>query len=264
MKKIYVLLIAIFILGCSLAKKTTTNAIRFHSNPVIAHRGAWKKNNLPENSIAALKQAIAIKCAGSEFDVRMTADDSLVVNHDPHYNTLEIEKTNYTDLSTFKLSNGEKLPTLKEYILAGIENNNATRLVCEIKPSGISKERGIQIAAKTVQLIQELKAQEMVVFISFDYDILKKIMELNPKASTQYLEDDKSIDQLKKDGISGADYHFSSFKDHPEWIKDAKKNNITLNAWTVNNAVDMDWLLLNGFNFITTNEPELLFERIKH
>jgi glycerophosphoryl diester phosphodiesterase len=264
MKKIYVLLIAVFMLSCSSTTKTVTSAIPFHNNPVIAHRGAWKKNNLPENSIAALKQAIAIKCAGSEFDVRMTADDSLVVNHDPHYNTLEIEKTNYADLSTFKLSNGEKLPTLKEYILAGIENNNATRLVCEIKPSGISKERGIRIAAKTVQLIQELKAQEMVVFISFDYAILKKIMELNPKASTQYLEDDKSFEQLKKDGISGADYHFSSFKNHPERIKEAKKNNIILNAWTVNNAADMDWLILNGFNFITTNEPELLFERIKH
>ena len=264
MKKIHIILITVFMLGCSSTTKTATSTIAFHNNPVIAHRGAWKKNNLPENSIAALKQAITIKCAGSEFDVRMTADDSLVVNHDPHYNTLEIEKTNYTDLSTFKLSNGEKLPTLKEYILAGIENNNATRLVCEIKPSGISKERGIRIATKTVQLIQELKAQEMIVFISFDYAILKKIKELNPKASTQYLEDDKSIEQLKKDGVSGADYYFSSFKDHPEWIKDAKKNNITLNAWTVNNAVDMDWLLLNGFNFITTNEPELLFERIKH
>jgi len=154
--------------------------------------------------------------------------------------------------------------TLREYIKAGKENNNSTRLVCEIKPSEISKERGQIIATKTVQLVEKLKAGQMVVYISFDYDILKKIMELNPKASTQYLEDDKSIEQLKKDGISGADYHFSSFKDHPEWIKDAKKNNITLNAWTVNNAVDMDWLLLNGFNFITTNEPELLFERIKH
>lgn len=264
MKKIHVSLIAVFMLSCSSTTKIVTSAIPFHNNPVIAHRGAWKKNNLPENSIAALQQAIAIKCAGSEFDVRMTADDSLVVNHDPHYNTLEIEKTSYADLSTFKLSNGEKLPTLKEYILAGIENNNATRLVCEIKPSGISKERGIRIAAKTVQLIQELKAKEMVVYISFDYAILKKIMELNPKASTQYLEDDKSFEQLKKDGISGADYHFSSFKNHPERIKEAKKNNLILNAWTVNNAADMDWLILNGFNFITTNEPELLFERIKH
>lgn len=37
----------------------------------------------------------------------------------------------------------------------------------------------------------------------------------------------------------------------------------TLNAWTVNSINDMDWLLLNQFNYITTDEPELLLERIE-
>lgn len=72
-----------------------------------------------------------------------------------------------------------------------------------------------------------------------------------------------SPEQLKADGISGADYYFSVFKTHPEWIESAKKNNITLNVWTVDETVDMDWLLANGFDFITTDEPELLFERIQ-
>lgn len=103
----------------------------------------------------------------------------------------------------------------------------------------------------------------MVVYISFDYDILKKIRTMNPTVSLQYLQGDKSPEQLKADGISGLDYHFSVFKKHPEWIESAKKNNITLNAWTVNDAEDMDWLIANGFNYITTNEPELLQERIK-
>lgn len=264
MKKILSLLIAVLLLSCASVTKKTTSTISFNNNPVIAHRGAWKKNNFPENSIASLKQAIAIKCAGSEFDVRMTADDSLVINHDPHYNNLEIEKANYAELVTLKLSNGEKLPTLREYVLAGIKNNKATRLFCEIKPSEINNERGINIAKNVAQLVQIIKAQEMIVFISFDYNILKKINELHPKATTQYLEDDKSFEQLTNDGISGVDYYFPSFKDHPEWINEAKKNNKTLNTWTVDNADDIDWLIQNEFDFITTNEPELLFERIKH
>lgn len=250
--------------SCSSTTKTVTTKITFYNNPVIAHRGAWKKNNLPQNSIASLKQAIALKCAGSEFDVRMTSNDSLVINHDPLYNNLQIEKTNYSDLLAFKLSNGEKLPTLREYILTGIKNNHSTRLICEIKPSDISKERAISIATKVLQVTKELNAQEMMVFISFDYEILKTIKALNPKVATQYLEDNKSFEQLKQDGISGADYYFSSFKDHPEWIKNAKKNGILLNSWTIDEASDMDWLILNGFNFITTNEPELLIEKIKH
>ncbi len=265
---VYIVFITAGFGSCNSSKNTVenkqrSNQVSFAANSVVAHRGAFKKNNLPENSIASLKHAIELKCTGSEFDVRMTADDSLIINHDPHYNQLPIEQTNYANLIAFKLSNGEKLPTLREYILAGLENNNSTRIVCEIKPSEISKERGEIIAAKVVKLIHELKAQHMVVYISFDYDILKKIIEINPQATTQYLSGDKSPEQLKADGISGADYHFSVFQNHPYWIESAKKNNITLNAWTVNDAAEMDWLLANGFDFITTNEPELLFERIK-
>ncbi len=248
--------------ACVSTKPTIMTKISFAENNVVAHRGAWKKLGFPENSIASLKHAIELKCTGSEFDVRMTSDDSLIINHDPHFNNLEIEKTTYADLIEFKLSNGEKLPTLREYIKAGIENNTTTRLVCEIKPSDISKERGQVIATKVVQLFQKLKAEQMVAFISFDYDMLKKIKALNPNFSTQYLEGNKSPEQLKENGISGADYHFSVFKNHPEWIESAKKNNITLNAWTVNEAADMDCLLTNNFDFITTNEPELLLERI--
>ena len=254
---------SIFFSACGVKKQALSNKIELAENSIIAHRGAWKTMGFPENSIVSLKHAIELKLAGSEFDVRMTADDSLIVNHDPQYNKLAIETTTYADLIKFKLSNGEKLPTLREYIKAGEENNNSTRLVCEIKPSEISKERGQIIATKTVQLVEKLKAGQMVVYISFDYDILKKIRTMNPTVSLQYLQGDKSPEQLKADGISGLDYHFSVFKKHPEWIESAKKNNITLNAWTVNDAEDMDWFIANEFNYITTNEPELLQERIK-
>ena len=248
--------------SCSPTRKNSMSPT-FAANPVVAHRGAFKKNSLPENSIASLKEAIRLGCTGSEFDVRMTADDSLIINHDPHFNKLEIEKTTYLELTQFKLSNGEKLPTLTDYILAGLDKNMQTRLVLEIKPSGVSKERGKQIAEKVVKLVKELKADALTVYISFDYDILKRIIELDPKASTQYLNGDKSPAQLKADRIDGADYHFTVFKKNPDWIEQAKKNKIILNAWTVNDAATMDWLLANGFDFITTNEPELLFERAK-
>jgi len=33
---------------------------------IIAHRGAWKEFNLPENSIASLEKAIELKCDGAK------------------------------------------------------------------------------------------------------------------------------------------------------------------------------------------------------
>ena len=261
MKRIIVCgLLIVCLASCGILKPRNQAPVAFADNIVEAHRGAFKKNKLPENSIAALKQAIALKCTGSEFDVRMTSDDSLIINHDPHYKKLAIEETTYADLIRHPLSNGEKLPTLREYLLAGMENNSTTRLVCEIKPSEVSKERGQRIAAKAVALVHELRAREQVVYISFDYDILKKVVALDPGVPTQYLNGDRSPEQLKADGITGADYHYSVFKKYPEWIPAAKKLGIALNAWTVNDAETMEWLMANEFEFITTNEPELLME----
>ncbi|MCR4030080.1 MULTISPECIES: glycerophosphodiester phosphodiesterase family protein [Flavobacterium] len=246
-------LVLLFVFSISNAQK----------NAIVAHRGAWKKNNLPENSIAALRHAIDLKLPGSEFDVWRTADDSLVINHDAHYNKLLIEETNYADLIKFKLSNGEKLPTLQEYISEGIKNNKQTLLVCEIKPSEISKERGQKTAVAAVETIKKLKANKNTCYISFDYDILKQIRAIDPKTSLQYLEGNKSPKEIKADKINGVDFHYSVFQKHPEWIQEAKDNKIILNAWTVNDAAVMDWLIEHKFNYITTNEPELLTERLQ-
>ena len=226
------------------------------ANHIVAHRGAFKKNGFPENSIASLKEAIRLGCAGSEFDVRMSADDSLVINHDPTHNKLEIEKTNYADLIQHPLSNGEKLPTLREYLLAGAENNTHTDLVLEIKPSGLGAERAQKIVDRVVDLVKALKPPFRIVYISFDYNMCLHLLKRIPKAHVQYLNGDKTPDQLKEAGIRGMDYNFSVFKKHPEWITRAKELGIVLNVWTVNDLTMMQGFLDQGFELITTNEPE--------
>lgn len=247
--------------SCTVHKNA--NSIQFAKNVVVAHRGAFKKKALPENSLAGLRNAISLRCTGSEFDIWMTADDSLVVNHDSNFNQLPIEKTNYADLLKFKLSNGEKIPTLYEYLTEGLRDNKSTRLVLEIKPSTVSKERGRQVATKAWERVQMLKAAPMTTYISFDLGILTRILELEPKAPTQYLNGDKTPEELKAVGVIGADYHFSVFKKNPDWIDRAKKIGIILNVWTVNTTDDLNWAITNGFDFITTNEPELLFQLLK-
>ncbi|MEM9858960.1 MAG: glycerophosphodiester phosphodiesterase family protein [Bacteroidota bacterium] len=246
----------LLVFGCA-EKNRKSDATR-----IIAHRGAWKADNSPQNSMASLKKALALNCYGSEFDVRMTLDDSLIVTHDPDYNGLVIEESTFEQLRTRKLKNGETLPLLRNYLLAGLEGNTGTRLVCEIKPSQ-SVERGVMIADKVLALVKELKADHSVMYISFSYSILKRLEETDPSVRTHYLDGSKSPQQLKEDGIDGADYHLSVFRKNPEWIADARENNIELNVWTVNDPEDIDWVLNHEFDFITTDEPELVFERVK-
>lgn len=250
-----------FLYACNVARPVNTSPMNFANNQVIAHRGAWKDKNLPENSVASLKAAIALGCAGSETDVHLTADSALVINHDPVWGNLHVQKSTLDELRKTKLFNGELLPQLQDFLKI-IREQSATRLILEIKPSEKGREWANATVQKVIALVHETKTQPWMVYISFDYEILKEILRLEPSADVQYLNGDKTPEQLKTDGIKGADYHYSVFQKYPEWMQSAKDNHVDLNAWTVNEQKTMNWLLENGFNYITTNEPELLFKEI--
>ena len=260
MRYLFSSLVFIIFIACS---KNSDQKITFADNVVVAHRGAWKAKGLPQNSIASLKEAINLKCTGSEFDVRMTSDNILIVTHDGTYNGHEIEESTYEELAKYKLSNGEKLPTLKEYIQAGMTNNSSTGLVCEVKPSKV-EDRNIEIANKVMALVKELNAEAYIsYFISFSYSIIKHIKKVDSSAKVLYLDGSKSPEILKNDNIDGLDYLVYKLKKRPNWITDAKNLNLVLNAWTANTVEDIDWLLVNDFDYLTTDEPELVFKRIK-
>lgn len=247
-------------LNGAFAQKKTKPIKTWNKNVVIAHRGAWKKNALPENSIASLNEAVRIGCHGSEFDVHMTADSVLVINHDADFLGLHIEKSTYQELLSKKLSNGESIPTLEAYLKAGMKQKT-TKLILEIKPSKAGAENDKILTTKVVAMVVKLKAQPWVDYISFSYDILKKVKELQPEANVAYLAGDAPLEKLKQDGFYGADYQYGVYK-KGEWFAKAKELGLTINAWTVNAEPEMKWLLDSKIEFITTNEPEKLFELI--
>ncbi len=232
----------------------------FHSNKIVAHRGAWKNAGVPQNSIASLREAIRLGCVGSEFDVRMTKDEVLVINHDAHYEGMDIEQTDFAELRKKPLKNGELIPSLEEYLKEG-KKQKKTMLVTEIKPSPAGKERAMKLAEKVVATVRKQKAQKWVVYISFDYDIMKKVRELDKEAKLQYLNGDRSAAQLKADNIGGADYHFSVFQRDEQWLNEAQKEGIVTNVWTVNDTSAMDYFLGRGIDYITTDEPEKALRR---
>lgn len=254
-----------FIFSCLLLLVSVANVFSqdmFLKNKVIAHRGAWKAQGLPQNSLASLREAIRLGCEGSEFDVWMTADEVLVVNHDGDFMGMEIEHSTYQQLLAQKLPNGEPIPTLREYLQEGMKQTQ-TKLILEFKPSGISKERSERVGELSVKTVKEMKAEKWVDYITFSYEGGLKAIATDPKANVAYLTGDKSPAQLKEDGFFGFDYNIRLLKLKSEWIAEAKQLGLTVNAWTVNNPEDMQWLLDQGTDFITTDEPEVLFELLR-
>lgn len=255
------IILMVMTLSGAFAQKKTKAFKSWNKNVVIAHRGAWKAKGLPENSIAALNEAVRLGCHGSEFDVHMTKDNVLVVNHDADFQGLHIEQSTYAELLQKKLSNGEPIPTAEAYIKEGIKQKT-TRLVFEIKPTKKGKTGDIALAETCVNLVKKLKAEAWVDYISFSWDVMQKLAEIAPKAHIAYLKGDKSLEELKAAKMSGADYHYSVYQ-KGEWFNKAKELGLTINAWTVNTVPEMKWLLDNKVEFITTNEPELLLELIR-
>ena len=229
----------------------------FIHNRVVAHRGAWKNTNVPENSIAAFKHAARLGCEGSEFDVHMSSDSIPVVNHDNSIQGISIARTPAAELLKIKLSNGEPMPTLESYLKAGMEQRQ-TKLILEIKSSELGKESSLALTRKVVAMVEALHAQAWVDYIAFDFDVCREVMRVAPYAKVAYLNGDKSPAELASDNFFGLDYHFSVIQKKPDWIKAAHALKLTVNVWTVNDAALMKDLLNQNVEFITTNEPETL------
>lgn len=252
MKSIVLTLLILFtsLLSMSQIEKTTH---------VIAHRGAWKNTGVPENSIASLQHAISLGCYGSEFDVHLSADSVPFILHDNAIQGISIEKTNAADLKKIKLTNGESLPTLEEYLIAG-KGQTKTRLILEIKSSSISKERSLALTKKCVDLVTQTGVAAITDYIAFDFDVCLKVKSLSPKTSVQYLSGNKSPEELSLAGLDGFDYHFSVLKRNENWLSEAQKLKLSSNAWTVNDEETMRWLIGEKIDMITTNEPEKLLK----
>lgn len=247
MKYLSTFLLVLFVLNNSWAQ----------TPKIIAHRGAWKNTNAPQNSIAALQEAIKQKVWGSEFDVHMTKDEVLVVNHDHDFYGIDIATSTYEELLTKKHPNGEKIPTAEEYLKEGLKQNK-TKLIFELKTNRLSVDKTLKSVELSLALIKKLKADKMVEIIAFSWDACLKFKALDKQQKVHYLTGDKEPSVLKDANLNGFDYNLNTLKTNRDWVAKAHKLNLKTNVWTVNSKDDMLYFQELGLNYITTDEPELL------
>jgi glycerophosphoryl diester phosphodiesterase len=241
------------ILGLAVLSTVIMNA----QTQIIAHRGYWQTQPpTTENSLKSLENAQKLKIYGSEFDVRMTKDGVLVINHDDHHGKMEISETNFKDLEQLKLSNGEDFPTLKSYLKQG-KKDKSLKLIVEIKPAK-TQELENELVQKTIKMVKEMKLEAQSEYISFSLNICKEIKKEEPKFKVQYLNGELSPQEIKNAGLDGLDYHYSVFAKNPTWISEAKALGLITNSWTVNEAGVYEELKKQGIGFITTNIPDQL------
>lgn len=228
---------------------------------VIAHRGFWKTEHSAQNSITALNKAAENKLYGSEFDVQLTADGVVVVNHDDTIQGFTIGKTNYDNLKGLQLKNGEILPTLADYLQAG-KKQAGIQLILEIKPHK-TKEQEDQIAETTVKMVKEYGLEKQVEYISFSMNICEQLTKLTPNSAIAYLKSDVAPKELKAKGINGIDYHYKAIEKHPEWVNEAHELDMKVNVWTINSLKDIQKMIDLKVDYITTDQPLEVTDLIK-
>lgn len=238
------LISAIALLACIVGMQAQTQ--------VIAHRGFWKTEGSAQNSIAALEKAAEEKLYGSEFDVQVTLDGKLIVNHDAKFQGFVIAETPYKQLKKIRLNNGEKLPNLKKYLKKGKKLD--IQLILEIK-SHKSKEVEDKMAADIVKMVKKMGLQKQVEYIAFSLNICEQLAKLTPESEIAYLNGNLSPAELKKKGINGIDYNQKVLEKHPEWVEEAHRLGMKVNVWTVNKEDMMRKFIDMKVDYITTDYP---------
>ncbi len=226
---------------------------------IVAHRGFWncEAAGYMENTIASLKAAQDNGLWGSEFDIHITSDDVVIVNHNDNIQGVKIADNPLSVFKAMTHKNGEHPSTLDEYLTQG-EKCATTVLVVELKPQK-SQDREDLLWEKTVAALKahNLYDPRRVAFISFSHHICQRIAKDAPEFINQYLEGDYAPDVLASEGINGIDYEQKVLIDNPDYVQAAHDKGMTVNAWTVNRDHNMRSLIYLGIDALTTNEPLL-------
>lgn len=227
---------------------------------VVAHRGYWKAASGAQNSLQAYALADSVGAYASEFDVWLTAADSLVVNHDRHFGGVDFLTGSTDSILAITLKNGEPLPTLDAY-LAQVAAHPGIRPVLELKHLGDMVREDLA-AAMVVEALAKHGLLDSTDVISFSLNACLAFRKLAPSLPVYYLDGDLPPRKLAELGFAGLDYNGSVLKAHPEWVDDAHKRGLKVNVWTIDRPDDMRLFKSMGVDFITTNEPALLLQII--
>ena len=221
---------------------------------VIAHRGYWQTYGSAQNSIRSFERAAEIGAYGSEFDVHMTVDSILVVFHDATVNGMKIQEVPYSWLQDIKLTNGERIPNLREFLEVARRYPSDIKLIFELKAHA-TPEQNQEAARRSVDMIREKNLIYRTIFITFNLDGGKELIRLAPEAPVYYLNGELTPAELKALGFAGLDYNVSVMQKNPQWFKEAKKLGLGINVWTVNDPTVILEMTEQGADFITTDIP---------
>lgn len=215
---------------------------------IIAHRGASVVE--PENTVAAFRRAVELGADGIELDVRRTADDRLVVHHDPI------------------LPDGRVIRQIRRHDLPGdVPELDEALDACagafvnlEVKndPSEPDFDPTEWVAHRTVAVLERRGAGLRWLISSFRFETVARCKQLSPALRTAWLVttlDDAVVERVVSGGHVAVHPWAGSLTE--EQVRRAHAAGLAVNTWTCDDPARIRELVAWGVDGICTNVPDV-------
>ncbi|MBI3189280.1 MAG: glycerophosphodiester phosphodiesterase [Ignavibacteriales bacterium] len=241
---------------------------------IIAHRGA--SATAPENTLTAFSQAIECGVNAIELDVRLTNDNRVVVIHDSHLRRTTNGKGNVheSSLSELKMYSAgswfhkkytdERIPTLTEVIELV---HGRVGINIELKHEGSRREGNI-LVEQTVKIVEQYRAEQLVMFSSFNHALVQYAKILNKNIIRGILFHTYCVPfysppkKLKE--ISASFLICNKHLLRKRLIDVAHQHNIQTGIYTINTEESLTKALRYGVDCIFTDDPKTILTCLKH
>ncbi|HIX14597.1 MAG TPA: glycerophosphodiester phosphodiesterase [Candidatus Hungatella pullicola] len=228
---------------------------------ITAHRGSSQQ--APENTMAAMEQAVADMADFVEIDVQETKDGVVVLGHDSSLKRVagvnrSIASYTFEELQQLDVGSwfspefeGEKIPTLEqvmEYCKGQININ------IEIKNLGNDS----QLPDKVVELIEAYQMAEQCVVTSVNRSYLSRIKEINPDIHTGYIVSAAYGNYYSEDFMDFISLRYNFVTQN--LVESAHERGKAVYAWTVNTRSELERMRILGVDNVITDNPILARE----
>jgi glycerophosphoryl diester phosphodiesterase len=222
---------------------------------VHAHRGVASR--APENTLAALRDAIAAGADFMETDVQLSKDNVLVIAHDSDFSRLggvpkKVWDLNYAEICAIPLGGRsapefrtESTPSL-DALLA--EAKGRIRLNLELKYYG---DHQPGLAGKVVEAVRARGMLNQVVIQCLEYDPLLEVRRLAPEVPIGYL---LSVNAREPKRLQVDFFSVEQNRLDRAFIQQAHRRGQQVYAWTVDSVDDMDHMLNLDIDGLITDE----------
>lgn len=227
---------------------------------MIAHRGL--SGIAPQNSIPAFEKAIEYGYDGCEFDIHTTKDGKWVVIHDDTVDAMTDGEGNVSDFTLeeirkLRLDSGNGIEKYENLQIPTLEEVLELIAKSDIIPVVEIKSCDEKYFPELKALLEKYELDDRAEIISFERGYLEAYRKLDSDVQMQLLTKLITADDVNwciENDVDTVSFLYISFIKSIKGYKLAREKGLRLAAWTVDNTVYKDVMVLIGAESITTNK----------